>query len=244
MFNKKEYNKKWCSENKNKMKEYKKKFLKKNPEYYKLYYIKNKDGIKYLQQQRNIEIIEYRKKWYLENKDYSKKWRGNNPIKVKIINKRFYDKRIKDLKYKSWLKNYGRKYNRNRLRVDLKFNLNHRIRKSIWETLNGNKKGRMWEKLVGYTLNDLIKNLEKLMPKVYSWQDYLSGDLQLDHIIPIRAFIFSKPEDEGFKMCWSLDNLQLLPTKENMLKKDKITNPILLVLLITYNQNKEGVQKR
>jgi len=240
MFNKKEYNKKWCSENKNEMKEYKKEFLKKNPEYYKLYYIKNKDRIKYLQQKRNIEIIKYQKKWYLENKDYYKKWRENNPIKAKIINKRCNDKRRKNSKYKSWCKTYARKYMRNRLRIDLKFNLSHRIKKSIWETLNRNKNGNHWENIVGYTLKSLIKRLKTTIPKRYSWQDFLNGKLQIDHIIPIRAFVFDSPEDEEFKQCWSLGNLRLLPTEENILKKDKIINPILLGLLITYNQNKGG----
>lgn len=39
------------------------------------------------------------------------------------------------------------------------------------------------------------------------------------------AFEFSKPEDFQFQKCWSLDNLRLLPAKENLAKKDKLIKP-------------------
>ena len=70
------------------------------------------------------------------------------------------------------------------------------------------------------------------MPKGYCWQDCLEGKLHIDHIIPIKAFIFNKPEDEEFKQCWSLHNLRLLPAEENLSKSDNITNPVLLKLLL------------
>jgi 5-methylcytosine-specific restriction endonuclease McrA len=63
------------------------------------------------------------------------------------------------------------------------------------------------------------------MPLGYTWQDFLSGKLHIDHIIPIAAFNFRSPGDADFKHCWALKNLRLLPAKENMRKGAKLTAP-------------------
>ena len=121
-----------------------------------------------------------------------------------------------------------KKYNNKEI---LKKHINDNIRSSITSSIR-KQYWWHWENLVGYTLEDLIKHLKKTMPKGYTWQDYLKGKLHIDHKIPIRAFVFNKPDDEEFKQCWSLDNLRLLPAKNNESKGDKILNPILLRLLI------------
>ena len=109
------------------------------------------------------------------------------------------------------------------------------------KSLKGNINGRKWESLVDYTLNALINHLKYSMPKGYVWQDYLEGRLHVDHIIPQRAFIFKTSDDQEFKECWSLYNLRLLSAKENIIKKDNITDPILLGLLI--GLKKEGLNE-
>jgi 5-methylcytosine-specific restriction endonuclease McrA len=114
----------------------------------------------------------------------------------------------------------------------LRFNFNRKIRSGIAKSLKGNKNGKHWEDLVGYTLEELINHLKKTMPEGYTWQDYLEHKLHIDHIVPISAFNFNKPKHIDFKNCWSLDNLRLLPMKENLSKGNRIMNPILLWLLI------------
>ena len=64
----KEYNKKWCQENKERKKEHNKKYRQENKEYYKKWCQENKE-----------EIKEYNKKYRQENKEYDKKYRQNNP---------------------------------------------------------------------------------------------------------------------------------------------------------------------
>ena len=172
---------------------------------------------------------EYWKKWYLRNRKKKLKqnieWNKDNPERTKEITAKYY------LKNKDKIAKNHRLYMKYKCKKDLKFNLNHRISKEIYVSLKGNKSGKHWEDLVGYTVNDLMKYLKKTIPKGYNWIDYLKGKLHIDHIIPIRAFIFARPEDEEFKQCWNLYNLRLLEAKENILKKDSITNPILLGLL-------------
>jgi len=120
------------------------------------------------------------------------------------------------------IKEQRKKYRNNKNKTDLKYRLNKIMRKAIWESLRGNKNGRHWENLVKYTLEDLMKRLKETMPENYTWQDYLDGRLQIDHIIPIKAFAFQKSEEKEFMWCWSLTNLRLLPTKENLIKGGKI----------------------
>ncbi len=60
----------------------------------------------------------------------------------------------------------------------------------------------------------------------------MNGALHIDHIIPIRAFTFNKPEDKEFKQCWSLWNLRLLTKEKNLKKNESFDNSILLGLLL------------
>ena len=103
--------------------------------------------------------------------------------------------------------------------------LNSRMGSEIRHSLNNNKNNRHWESLVNYNCNSLMKHLKSTMPKGYTWDDYLKGELHVDHIDPISAFNFSKPEHADFKRCWALSNLRLLPAKENMVKKNKLVRP-------------------
>ena len=60
------------------------------------------------------------------------------------------------------------------------------------------------------------------MPKVYTWNDYLNGELHIDHIIPISLFNITGVKSKGFKKCWALENLRLLPKGENLRKGNKL----------------------
>ena len=44
-----------------------------------------------------------------------------------------------------------------------------------------------------------------------------------DHKVPIAAFDYTSYEDEAFKRCWSLENLQPLKNLDNLLKRDTIS---------------------
>lgn len=172
------------------------------------------------------QVNEKNKRWAGKNplkmNGYKRKWDRNNPEKKREIN-RFYR-----------MNNSGkvREWDRDRRKTNLKANINDRLSTAIRFSLKGNKAGRKWEKLVGYTVNDLIKRLKKTIPEGYAWQDFLDGKLHIDHIIPISAFNYSKPEHADFRRCWALSNLQLLPAKENLRKSNKLTKPFQPALKI------------
>ena len=90
--------------------------------------------------------------------------------------------------------------------------------------LKRNKAGHL-EDILGYSLKKLENHLGKTMPKGYNWDDFLRGDLHIDHIVPVSAFNFNHEQDIDFKRCWALKNLQLLPAIENMRKSAKLTKP-------------------
>jgi len=186
-------------------KEYMKKWNIKNPEYMKKWWIRNKERI------------------LVKRKEYMKEYRKNNREKILLQSSDYFKKYRK--KNKDKIKEYQIKWQKNKRRTNLKFKLNDKISIGIYKSLRGNKKCRHWEDLVGYNVIDLIKHLQKTMPEGYTWQDYLKGRLHIDHIIPISAFNFNKPEHPDFKRCWDLKNLRLLPAKENLIKLNKLEKP-------------------
>lgn len=127
----------------------------------------------------------------------------------------------------------GEKAERERLNKDLKYKLNCRIRCLINASLRrGIKNGRSWCKLTGYTFKQLKKRLNNTMPQNYNWQDFMIGELHIDHIIPVSAFNYDKPENIDFQRCWALNNLRLLPARENLIKNNKLIKPLQLCFKI------------
>jgi DNA-binding PadR family transcriptional regulator len=102
------------------------------------------------------------------------------------------------------------------------------VRHGICRSLKGNKKGRHWEKLVGYTLKELMVHLEKQFQPGMTWDNYGNGKGQwsLDHILPRTYFHFDSDKDADFLRCWQLGNLQPMWHIDNIKKRDKIIIPI------------------
>lgn len=161
-----------------------------------------------------------------DEKEYMRKWREDNPEKVREIQKRYRKKNH------AKRNEYNKKWKKERYKTDLKFNLNFRMSESIRKSLIRNKNNYHWEDLVGYTLNGLIKQLNKTLPKGYIWQDYMEGKLQIDHIVPMSVYNFDNPRQVDFQRCWALSNLQLLPARENRSKHNKLLEPFQPALKI------------
>jgi len=183
----------------------------------------------------------YREKNQKKHNEYNKQWAKNNIEKIKKKTKKYYQNNLEKIKkynkeYRinnpEKIKELARNWQRNKRKTDIKFNLNCKISRAIHHSLKGNKAGRHWEILVGYSLKDLIKHLKRTIPKGYNWNDYINGILEIDHIIPISLFNFEKSDDCDFQQCWSLTNLRLLPKIENRIKFNKLDKPFQLTLAI------------
>lgn len=142
------------------------------------------------------------------------KWRRENPEKAAVIERKREKKRNE------------------RIQSNPRCKLNKHLRSSIYVALKGNKAGRHWESLVGYTVDELKQHLEKLFKPGWTWDNYGSV-WAIDHKIPKAVFNYEHPEDIDFRICWSLKNLQPMDKIENIKKSDKLSEPFQPSLLLT-----------
>ena len=167
-------------------------------------------------------VKELRRKWDKENpekkKEMDKKYREENRDRL-LRQKREYSQRL-DVKERRRKSGYGKRYYHRKIK-DPTWRLNHNIHIEVWRDLKKNKRNINWEKLVGYTKEDLIKHLESQFIIGMTWENYGSY-WEIDHIIPRSAFNFTSPDDSQFKFCWSLNNLQPLECSKNRSKGNKI----------------------
>lgn len=185
-----------------------KEYRKKNPDKHKAqterHYEKHKEERLEYHQQHYLDHKEERAEHYQENKEEirekMKQYYDANPGKKQEMNKKYFSKR----------------YN-----TDINFKISHVIGNGIRASLNGAKNNIHWEKLVGYTLDQLILHLESMFDDKINWLNYGSY-WQIDHIVPVNAFNITSYADKVFKNCWSLENLQPLDYVSNTQKSDII----------------------
>ncbi len=101
-----------------------------------------------------------------------------------------------------------------KLRHNVKSNINKRLKNRGFS-----KSGLSTFKVLPYSVNDLEKHLESHFKDGMSWDNY--GKWEIDHIVPDSWFNYTSVTDEGFLKSWSLENLQPMWKKENLLKSNK-----------------------
>ncbi len=156
----------------------------------------------------NTNSIENRKlrdkAYYLQNREKilarNERWRKSNMDKSRMINM---------------------KKNRRR-RSTSEGRLHDNVSRYMRKCLKGNKAGKSWEQLVGYTVEDLKRHMEQLFTEGMTWEKYLAGEIQLDHKKPIAYFRSIADQKTAFKECWALTNLQPLWKKDNQSKGAKL----------------------
>lgn len=196
-------NKESRKRNREYMREYREKNLfsmrKSHREYMKIWREKNREklreyGREYLREWR-IKNPNYQQEWRRKNPEYSKKWREENP-------------------------EYHRQYQKERRKNNPEVHLNGRMSSAIYGALRGNKAGRRWETLVGYTVGDLISHLEAQFDENMFWHNY-GTYWHIDYIKPRSSFSFEVAEDQEFRECWALKNLQPMEAIANIKKGNK-----------------------
>ena len=81
-------------------------------------------------------------------------------------------------------------------------------------------------------IDKLKQRLLDTIPTGCTWDDFLAGRLEIDHIVPRSAFNYVTPDDLDFKRCWALSNLQLLSAFDNNSKGAKLSAPFQPALLL------------
>jgi len=116
------------------------------------------------------------------------------------------------------------KWQNNKRKNNPMYRLNINISRDINRSLKDNKKGRHWEDLIGYTLDDIKRHLESQFTEGMTWDNYGKNGWEIDHRIPLVVFNIQGIKSKGFKKAWALENLQPLWAKDNRSKQDKLFN--------------------
>jgi len=223
--NKKAYYRK----NRKKILENKKKYYQKNKERIlkktrlssKKWYQKNREKMRlrhreYYQQNKEKRVQYYKKRYQKNRKKIlkqSQEYYQKNIERIQQQHRRYNQEHKKErLKYKVNWQKYKRK-------TDSRYRLDENMGTAISNSLKGKKAGRLWETLVGYTLEDLIEYLEKQFDHKMNWENY-GGYWVVDHLKPRSLFNYISSNDLEFKQCWALKNLQPLEKIKNIKKRN------------------------
>jgi len=151
------------------------------------------------------KVNEYVRIWYKQNKEHRKQYL-----------KRYREKNIDKIQESKKI------YERTRKSNDPLYKLISNFRTAIYQVLKENRvdKNQSYFDVLQYSPQKLINHLEKQFSDGMSWENY--GEWHVDHKLPITSFNIKEMGDEEFMKCWSLDNLQPMWGKENIIKSNKI----------------------
>jgi hypothetical protein len=161
----------------------------------------------------------------VHKKEREAKWRADNDNKIKEDKRRYHEENA-DLvrgRVKAWrLANPEKRREQTaRRRQDPRYRLRYAISNGIRISIQrGGKNGRSWEQLVGYTVDDLMRHLERQFLKGMTWENY-GPEWHVDHIVPDSSFDYDTPDCAEFSAAWALTNLRPLWANDNVRKSDK-----------------------
>jgi len=152
----------------------------------------------------------------LRKKNNSARWSKENKEHLKKYHKEWVENNIDKVRTKK------AKYEREKKAKDPKYKISSVFRTALYTALKEKDilKDKKCFELLGYTKNDLIKHINKLLEPRMTLENY--GEWHIDHIIPISKFNYTSTDDEQFKECWSLSNLRPMWGSDNISKSNKI----------------------
>lgn len=143
----------------------------------------------------------------------SRKWSVDNSERYLRYHKEYRETHKENMRI--WRRNYDRKKREENPMERVYSNISRRIRWCI------EKGGNTTQKILGYSIRELKGHLESQFDEHMSWDNYGSY-WHIDHIIPVSSFSYTNYQDEDFKRCWDLSNLQPLEAIENIKKSNKL----------------------
>lgn len=185
--------------------------------------------------QKNKErLLVKRKKYYINNKkrhsEYGINYRKNNKKELTGYFKEYYlNNKKKKINYQAdyYKDNKSTIINKQNAREKIKrnndpsFKLRKNCSRAINKALRGNKNHLSILNYLPYNIEELKKHLESKFDSNMNWDNY-GNYWHVDHIIPQSILLYSSMEEENFKKCWSLDNLQPLEAIANIKKSNNI----------------------
>ncbi len=176
---------------------------------------------KYQQEYRKInsEKLSLQQKHYRMNhkqkiSERDRRYRSDNKDKIRLKHQQWSDKN----------REYIRAYRNQRYHDKNKHSLEHRLRSSLRSrvrlAIGAGKKCAKTMELVGCSLEDLRKHIEKQFIDGMSWDNYGLYGWHIDHRVPCSNFDLTDPVQQ--KQCFHYTNLQPLWAKDNLIKSNKL----------------------
>lgn len=155
-------------------------------------------------------------------------WRDSNKAKIQAYNEAYraagYVSTEDVSRWRKQNLDRARAYDREkqrRRRLDIAHLIHCRIRSRIGMMVR-DKAGRSTERLLGYTAADLREHIERQFTRGMSWDALRRGEIEIDHIVPVRVFKVTSVDDHEFRACWALANLRPMWAKDNRSKGGKV----------------------
>lgn len=163
----------------------------------------------------------------LSSPESKKKWVANNRHKMRAVSKRFRQRhkaQVKAEKAAYYQKAKPKIYAKlkHRFATDLRFRIEGLFRSRVRKALRIQKaiKSKRMLALLGCTLDEFKAHLESLFTEGMSWDLVKSGDIQIDHKTPLRAFDLRDPAQQ--LVAFNFKNHQPLWKPDNFAKSDKL----------------------
>lgn len=151
----------------------------------------------------------------VRRKEKSAVWRARNPERRKEVERARAQKRKKDDAARERQRHYFTQLSREKRR-DPRHRLDHRMGQMVRNAMRGQKGGRKWEAILGFSVATLMAHLERQFSPGMGWHNI--GEWHVDHIRPRAMFSYVSTDDFAFKECWALSNLRPLWAGDNLSK--------------------------
>lgn len=114
-----------------------------------------------------------------------------------------------------------------RRKSNVKFRIDESMAAQVGSVLRGQKAGRGWQALVGYTVQELMVHLEAHFEPGMNWDNYgrTPTSWSIDHVTPKSFFEYDSTDSEAFRACWALENLRPMWWPENHAKGNRVPRP-------------------
>ncbi len=222
-----ERNKKYAEKNIDIVKERRERYRQKNID------LIRKNGREYTKKNSEILKLKHKQRYYGNHEKYlaQQKVVRDNRTKEEIEAKKKYDREYKAKnpdKYKKWrednkdiIREQKRVWSNNKSATDINYRIKRNIRTRIRCALKPNNAYKVdtSEKLLGCSISHFREHFSSLFTEGMSWDKFLLGEIEIDHVKPCKLFDLTKEENQY--TCFNYKNTQPLWVKDNLKKGAK-----------------------
>lgn len=158
-----------------------------------------------------------------KRKLWSQKYYKNNKDKIRKYSSEYYHNNVNNSKEKRLAyaktivgKSTTKKWRIKKMKTDIQFVISTRLRGMMRRAVKLEKT----EKILGCSFGDFKIYFESLFTHTMTWKEFLSGEIHIDHIIPLKMFNLTDPTH--VKCANFYINLQPLYKKDNFKKSSKL----------------------